>query len=53
MMCFVWLSGQTGNISVCGIKWLICVTEVERVYCAVRTEYVNKIGVLIFKGLKI
>jgi len=35
------------------MEWLICVTEIGRVYCAVRTEYVNKIGFLIFKRLKL
>jgi len=36
-MCFVWISEQTAIISLRSIKWLICITETECVYCAVRT----------------
>ena len=39
-MCFVWISAQTAIISLCNINWLVCVTETECVYCAVRTEYI-------------
>jgi hypothetical protein len=37
-MCFVWISEQTAIISLYNINWLVCVTETECVYCAVRTE---------------
>jgi hypothetical protein len=36
-MCFVWISEQTGIISLYNIIWLVCITETECVYCAVRT----------------
>ena len=37
LMCFVCISEQTAIISLCNINWLVCITETERVYCAVRT----------------
>jgi hypothetical protein len=33
---FVWISEQTAIISLYRINWLICITETEYVYCAVR-----------------
>ena len=49
-MCFVWISEQTAIISLYKINWLVCTTEMECVYCAVRTVYLNviqyKFGVL-------
>ena len=36
-MCFVWISEQTAIISLYNINWLVFITEMERVYCAVRT----------------
>jgi hypothetical protein len=36
-MCFVWISEQTAIISLYSINWLVCVNEMECVYCAVRT----------------
>ena len=36
-MCFVWISEQTAIISQYSINWLVCITETECVYCAVRT----------------
>jgi len=36
-MCFVWISDQTAIISLYNINWLVCITETECVYCAVRT----------------
>ena len=36
-MCFVWIWEQTAIISLYSINWLVCVTETECVYCAVRT----------------
>jgi len=37
-MCFVWIWEQTAIISLYSINWLVCITETEFVYCAVRTE---------------
>ena len=39
-MCFVWISEQTAIISLYNINWLVFITEMERVYCAVRTGFV-------------
>jgi hypothetical protein len=36
---FVWISEQTAIISLYNINWLVCITETECVYCAVRTGY--------------
>ena len=38
-MCFVWIWEQTAIISLYSINWLVCITETECVYCAVRTGY--------------
>ena len=35
--CFVWISEQTA------INWLVCITETECAYCAVRAESLNVI----------
>jgi hypothetical protein len=43
-MCFVWISEQTAIISLCSINWLVCITETECVYCAVRNECLNTLG---------
>ena len=40
-MCFVWISEQTAIISLYNINWLVCITETECVYCAVRTEHLT------------
>ena len=40
-VCFVWIWEQTAIISLYSIKWLVCITETECVYCAVRTESLN------------
>jgi hypothetical protein len=37
-MCFVWIWEQTAIISLYSINWLVFITDVECVYCAVRTE---------------
>jgi len=37
-MSFVWLSEQTVNFAVYIINRLVFITEVESVYCAVRSE---------------
>jgi hypothetical protein len=39
-ICFVWISEQTAIISLYSINWLVCITETESVYSAVRTGYV-------------
>ena len=44
-MCFVWISEQTAIISLYNINWLVCITEMESVYCAVRTDYSNIIRI--------
>ena len=44
-MCFVWIWEQTAIISLYSINWLVCVTNTECVYCAVRTGCLNKIWV--------
>ena len=44
-MCFVWISEQTAIISLHNIYWLVCITETECVYWAVRTEVLNIIPV--------
>jgi len=36
-MCFVWISEQTAIISLYNINWLVSITEMESVYCVVRT----------------
>ena len=42
-MCFVWISEETAIISLYNINWLVCITETESVYCAVRTGYLYTI----------
>jgi len=37
-VCFVWIWERTANLALQNIKRLVFVTEVERVYSAVRTE---------------
>ena len=37
-MCFVWIWEQTAIISLYNINWLVCITETQCVYCAVRTN---------------
>ena len=41
-VCFVWISEQTAIISLYNINWLVCITETECVYCAIRTGSLNK-----------
>ena len=36
-MCFVWIWKETAIISVYNTNWLVCITEMEHVYCSVRT----------------
>jgi len=46
--CFVWISQQTATISLYNINWLVCITETECVYCAVRTGSLNVTWVICF-----
>jgi len=36
-MYFVWIWEQTAIISLYNINWLVCITETDSVYCAVRS----------------
>ena len=47
-MCFVWIWEQTAIISLYNINWLVCITETECVYCAVRTGSLYIIQVMCF-----
>jgi hypothetical protein len=47
-MCFVWISVQTAIISLCSNNWLVCITETESIYCAVRTGFLYIIQVMCF-----
>jgi len=47
-MCFVWIWEQTAIISLYSINWLVCITETECVYCAVRTGSLYIIQVMCF-----
>ena len=38
-MCFVWIWEQTAIISLSSINWLFFTTEMECVYCAVRSAF--------------
>jgi hypothetical protein len=37
-MCSVWISEPSAIISLYSINWLVFITEMKCVYCAVRTE---------------
>jgi len=41
-MCFVFISKQTATCATYTIKWLVFITEVKSIYCAVRTGSLNK-----------
>ena len=43
-MCFVWIWEQTAIISLYSINWLVSVTEIQCVYCAVQTGSLNQIN---------
>ena len=47
-MCFVWIWKQTAIISLYSIKWPVCITETECVYCSVRTGSLYIIQVVYF-----
>jgi hypothetical protein len=44
-MCFVWISEQTAIISLYSINRLVCITETECVYCAVRTVFMCSVWI--------
>ena len=46
-VCFVWIWGQTAIISLYSINWLVFITDVDCVYCAVRTVILNTIQFVI------
>jgi hypothetical protein len=50
-MCFVRISEQSVTLACVARKVWICVTEVESVYCAVRTESLYKKTFSVFKEL--
>ena len=37
-LCFVWISEQTVTFALYCINWLVFITEMESVYCAVHIE---------------
>ena len=41
-MCFVFIWEQTATCATCSINWLVFITEMKSVYCAVRTGSLNK-----------
>ena len=41
-MCFVFIWEQTATCATYIINWLVVITEMKSVYCAVRTGYLNK-----------
>jgi len=41
-MCFVQILEQTATFTLHNVSRLVCITEVESVYCAVRTESLSK-----------
>ena len=43
--CFVRVSEQTADISLHHINYFCFITETERVYCAVRDEFSNRVKV--------
>jgi len=38
---FVRITEQTATIALYSIKWLVFITEMQRVYCAVRIEFLQ------------
>ena len=40
-MCFVFISEQTATCATYSINWLVFITEMKSVYCAVRTGSLN------------
>ena len=50
-ICSIWISEQTTIVSLYNINWLVCITETECVYCAVRTGCLYIIQTIVFKPL--
>jgi len=50
-VCFIWISEQTANFALHNIKRWVFITEVESVYCAVRTVFFIRQIRFIFKRL--
>jgi hypothetical protein len=50
--CSVWIWEQTAIISLYIINWLVCITETECVYCAVRTGSLYIIQVMCLCGFE-
>jgi len=48
---FVLIWEQTAIISLYNINWLVCITETECVYCAVRTGSLYVIHIFVLNGL--
>jgi hypothetical protein len=46
-MCFVWISEQTALVSLYNTYWMVFITETECVYCAVWTESLSIIQVIL------
>jgi hypothetical protein len=46
-MCFVWIWEQTAIISLYSINWLVCITETQCVYCAVRTASLTAVRLIL------
>ena len=44
---FVWIWEQTAIISLYNINWLVCIIEIYSVYCAVRTECLNIVTLIL------
>ena len=43
-MCFLRIWEQTSTFALYIINWLVFITVVESVYCAVRTDHLYKVG---------
>jgi len=50
-VCFVRISKQTANFALHNIKRLVFITQMESVYCTVRTESLYNIDTFIFNPL--
>ena len=47
-MCFAWISEQTAIISLYTINLSVFKTEVESVYCAVRSGFLKETDIVFF-----
>ena len=41
-LCFIFIWEQTATCATYSVNWLVVITEMESVYCAVRTGSLNK-----------